>query len=194
VGYKTAQGAEQGRALTEELAMKEREIKVQIADLELATKIDQFEKDIAEKRRHSDITVNAGRISEQNRMSIAENQISVELQRLGFQHDISSSDTYLSVSRLVHDQQMAEVELIRSFSDRLLGEAERDRLFALFVLSAYVSPEVIGRLASGGEEIISTQSLEKLAAIGDYQISTVAKSTLERRKVSLNAHDTEQEF
>jgi hypothetical protein len=88
----------------------------------------------------------------------------------------------MAATRFVHEQQVAEAELIRSFSDRLLSENETERTFALFVLSAYISPEVIGRLAAAGEAIISTSSLEKLATIDGYEIAEVAHAIVRRRK------------
>jgi hypothetical protein len=184
VGYKTAEAAEQNRALTSELAMKEREVKVELARLELATKIDQFDKDLAEKKRQSDLASSTAKAAEQNKMSIEENRIAIELQRLGFQSGTAGNDAYLAATRFVHEQQIAEAELIRSFSDRLLSENERDSTFAIFVLSAYVSLEVIERLAAGGEKIIPTASLERLSRIDGYQISSIARSILEHRKAN----------
>jgi hypothetical protein len=178
VGYKTAQSAEEQRSLMRELATQERETKVSLARLELATKEDHFNKEQAEIKRQADLTHSATQLAARNEISIKENQIALELKRLGFQ----SGEAFLAATRLVHERQVAEAELIRSFSDRLLGESERESWFALFVLSAYVSPEVIARLAAGGEDIISTANLEKLAAINGDQIADVARSIIERRK------------
>jgi hypothetical protein len=183
VGYQTAKGAAEMRAQTKELAIQEREVKVELAHLELATRVDQFEKEQAEKRRQANRT----HVIERGKMGIEEKRIAIELERLGFQSGVSDNEGYLAATRFVHEQQFAEAELIRSFSDRLLGVDERERLFALFVLSAYVNPEVIRRLAAGGEEIISTASLKKLAAVGDYEISAVAQSILEHRKSGASA-------
>ncbi len=184
VAYKAGQDAEEGRVLTKELAIKESEIKIQIAHLEFARKVKQNEEEIAEKWREADRLYAASQAAEKNKLSIEENRIAVEVKRLGFQSGVSGNDTYLAAMRFVHEQQIAEAELIRSFSDKLLSESERERSFAVFILSAYISPEVISRLAAGGEDIISTKSLEKLAAIDGYQISDVAQSILARRKAN----------
>ena len=52
----------------------------------------------------------------------------------------------------------------------------------MFVLSAYVNPEVIGPIASCGETVISNDTLKMLAAINGYDIAAVAKAALERRR------------
>jgi hypothetical protein len=180
VGYQAAQNA-----------MHDREARIGIAEAELATKIDHFEQEQAEKRRQADQSNHTTEISEQNKLSIEENRIAVELKRLGFQSGVSDNEAYLAASRFVHEQQVAEAELIRSFADRLLGETEKERSFALCVLSAYVSPEVIERIAAGGEAIVSKESLEKLAAVERYEISKVARSILERRKSSSKSNETQ---
>jgi len=113
------------------------------------------------------------------------------MERLGVQVGTSDNDAYIAAARFVHEQHLAEAGLIHSFSENLLSEAERERSFALFVLSAYVSPEVIGRIAAAGKAVISDESLKILATIDDPRIASVAKTALERRKVSPAAQQTE---
>jgi hypothetical protein len=173
----TARGGEETREMTKELAMKERVVKLKLAELELSMKSDQFEKDLAEKKRVADRLHRTSKVSERDKRTFAEVQAENEMQRLG----ISNDETYLAATRFVHDQRIAEVELLRSFSDRLLGNTDRERLFALLVLSAYVNPEVIGRLADGGNEIIPTANLKTLAELKG-EIALVAKSALARRE------------
>jgi hypothetical protein len=167
LGFLTARSEERGRSLTKQLAEEEQRVRLTIAELELE-----------EKKRQSNITDWLRREEIDTNKSIEERRIDIELKRLGF----SDSDSYLAVTRFVHDRQMAEAELLRSFSERLLSESERERSFALFVLSAYVDPVIIERLAAGGEEVVSTRSLEGLSRIDGDEISRVAKAILEQRK------------
>ena len=93
--------------------------------------------------------------------------------------------------RFAHEQQVAEAALVQAFSDRLLSEDERDSTFALFALSAYVSTDVIERIADGGEQIISNATLEKLSLVAERQVSSVANSILKRRNISSPNKKTE---
>lgn len=180
LGYKSGQDAEQARSATSELAKKEREVKVNLAQLELAIKQEQFNADLAHKKQQAS-AANAQ----------AHQKLNLEMERLGVQVGTSDSDAYIAAARFVHEQHLAEAGLIHSFSENLLSDRERERSFALFVLSAYVSPEVIGRIAAAGKVVISDESLKMLATIDDPRIASVAKIALERRKASPGAQQTE---
>jgi hypothetical protein len=173
VGNWTARAAAESRALTSQIAEKERQVKLDLAQLELTTKREHFKTEQEEKKRQTDLAN-----SQEGRKFL------LGLQQLGFQSGVSDNDAYQAAMRFLHEQQVAEAELIRSFSDRLLSENERERSFALLTLSAYISPKMIKRLAAGGDDVISTASLKKLAAIDDPEIAGVVQSILQRRQLS----------
>jgi hypothetical protein len=167
VGYITAQNNEKMRNLSKENALRERE-----------DRLAEFE----ERRKVAERTREAADTSENNKMSIEQRRLAIEMERLGFQFSTTDNETYLAANRFIHEQQKAEAELLRSLSEKLLSTTERERLFALLVLTAYVNSDVIGRLADGGDEIIPTAHLEKLAELKDEELSLVAKTALVRRK------------
>ncbi len=141
-----------------------------MAGLELRLKKDQFDREQKEKRAQADRSHNYAQEIDGIKLSIEERRIAAELERLGFQNTSSGIDSYISISRFVNEKQDAEVKILQSFSDRLLGDTAKERLYALLIISAYVSPEVIKRLAAGGEEIIPTESLKILEKTEDYEI------------------------
>jgi hypothetical protein len=180
------------RILTKSIADEDRYAKSKLLELELSAKraafeedmkfrTEQFEKEYSEKRRQYDASYNLSLRSEENKMTIEEKRIAIELQRFGNQYGLSNRDSYLSALKFVHEQQTKEIQLLHSLADRLLSNNETDRMFAVLVLSSYVNADVIGRLAAGGEQIISTACLETLTGIEDDQISKVAKSILQLR-------------
>jgi hypothetical protein len=182
VGHKNVQAAAEQRVVAKEIALHDREAKIKLADDDLKARTDQFEKKLAEEQRQADQTAAGAQAAHAHTKSIERDRFDLELKRLGYQSGISDNEMRLAATKFVHEQQRAEAELVRSFADRLLGEKERDRSFALFALSAYVSADVIGRLAAAGEDIVPTASLEKLATIDGYEIAGVAKKIIERRK------------
>jgi hypothetical protein len=185
-----------GRKETRDLTEREQQIKVDIAekdlkakdaelknraalaDLELKTKQDHFDREQAAIEVREKQKRQAEEAAEKNKIMFEDNRYAIELRRLG----VSDQEAYMAASRLEHDRKIAEVELIKSFSAQLLGKDEREQLFALLVLSTYISPQVIKKLATGGEEIVTTASLERLSAIDGDEIVSVARSILARRK------------
>jgi hypothetical protein len=120
---------------------------------------------------------------EMTKLTIAQQQIDLELGRLGFQSGVSDRDAYMAAQRVAHDQQMAEATLVKSFSEQLLSADKKANLFALSVLSAYVNPEVIRQLAAAGEELVSNEALKVLASNNGYEIAKVAKEIQKARQM-----------
>ncbi len=182
LGYKTANIADKGRIETRESAAKERETKVLLDERNLTERKRQFDEDQAQKDQQSRLNVKIAREVEANKATIEGSRIALEMKRFGLQEGTTDYEAYLAATRFVHEQQVAEAQLIHSFSDKLFSENEKERSFAVFVLSAYVNPEVIGRIASCGETVISNDTLNMLAAINGDEIAAVAKTILERRQ------------
>jgi uncharacterized transporter YbjL len=175
---KANRAADLSRNLTSDLAEKERGVRLEIAkaelkikEMELQTKKDQFEKEQEENKQHNALV-------HKQTVRAYVSQYELDLKRLGLQ----SSDAYLAATRLEHEQRVAEAEVVHSLSEKLLSEKRPDRLFALLVLSEYVRPQIISRLAAGGTEIVSDDDLKKLAALDDPKITDVVRSIMKLRQ------------
>lgn len=182
LGYKTANITDKGRIETRELAAKERETKVLLEEQALAERQRQFDADQAQKEQQTGASLKIAREAETNKATIEGRRIALEMKRFGLEEGTTDYEAYLAATRFVHEQQVAEAQLIHSFSDKLFSENQEERSFAVFVLSAYVNPEVMGRIASCGETVVSNDTLKMLAAINGYEIAAVAKAILERRQ------------
>ncbi|MCJ2059799.1 hypothetical protein MKL09_25125, partial [Methylobacterium sp. J-048] len=181
IGLSNVGSAEATRILTANQNTLDRNLRKSLADMDANLRTELAKLEQAESRRQADRAHRAGMQADYNKMSIEERRIKIELQRLGFETGASDNSTYLSVIRFVHEQQVKEGELLKAFSEQLLGKTEQERLFALLVLSAYVNLDVLKRLTDGGEQIISTESLKILAKSADEEISAFAQDIIEKR-------------
>lgn len=170
--------AEREGNLRMHLAEREGDLRIELAEMDLEIK----RKDLEEKQRQAKEIARITELAEKNKTKFEQDRNSIELERLGFQSGGADREAYMAATRFVHEQQLAEISLLESYSSRLTSGSERDRSFALFALSAYISPKVIGRLAIGG--IISMEDLEKLTMIDDQKIVAAAKSAIQQQKIS----------
>ncbi len=172
--------------------MEDRELEVQMQETAITEEREKFEKEHAEKRRQADRLFAAGQTAEQNKIGIEKDKILIEMNRLGFNADVSDRETYLATARFMHDRQIAEAELLKTYSDRLLHEDGAQRFLALLALSEFLGADIIRRLASGGEDIVRDKTLEQLAKVDDKKIAAVARKLLDQRKVGTSAPNAKQ--
>jgi hypothetical protein len=59
---------------------------------------------------------------------------------------------------------------------------EQQRVFALLAFAKYVGPEMIEELAAAGEDLIPTNTFEKLAKIKGNDLAEVAESIVKSRR------------
>jgi hypothetical protein len=128
------------------------------------------------KKQDKDIAL--AKEGQEQQLSLEMIKIEEAAKRLKQEMDSSGKEIYLAATRLVHERQTEQAKLIHMFSDKLLSEREQDRALALFAVSSFVDPDVIERLAKGGDALVSRSSLSKLAASGRDAAASTAQEVL----------------
>jgi hypothetical protein len=131
------------------------------------------------------------------RATLEERRIQQELERLRQETGASDFQSVMAVKKLVYDKQVEEAKLIHLYFDRLRNGDPPQRDLAFIALSSFVGPEIIERLALGGESLVSRSGLSRLAALGKDAAADAAQNALnadaieyKSRSSSLASHPT----